>query len=51
MLGNERFRLEEPLPQHGAGYRFESQPRVDVRVDFARGQESDDIYFNFQEAF
>lgn len=51
VLGSQRFKLEGPLPQYGVGYRFELQPRANVRVDFARGKESNAVYFNFQEAF
>jgi hypothetical protein len=51
VLGDKRFNLEGPLPQYGVGYRFELQPRANVRVDFARGRQSSGIYFNFQEAF
>lgn len=51
VLGDKRFRLEGPLPQVGVGYRFELQPRANVRVDFSTGVKSTAIYFNFQEAF
>jgi hypothetical protein len=49
--GDKRFRLEGPLPQVGVGYRFELQPRANVRIDFATGVKSTAVYFNFQEAF
>ena len=39
------------LPNIGLGYRFELQPRMNVRVDFGWGIESSGIYFNFTEAF
>lgn len=39
------------LPNIGVGYRFELQPRMNVRVDFGWGIESSGIYFNFTEAF
>lgn len=51
VLGDRRFRLEGPLPQGGVGYRFELQPRANVRIDFGVGQKSTGVYFNFQEAF
>jgi hypothetical protein len=51
VLGDRRFQLEGPLPQVGAGYRFELQPRANVRIDFATGVKSTAVYFNFQEAF
>lgn len=39
------------LPNFGAGYRFELQPRMNLRLDFGIGRESSGIYFNFNEAF
>lgn len=39
------------LPNIGAGYRFEVQPRMNVRVDIGIGRESTGFYFNFNEAF
>jgi outer membrane protein assembly factor BamA len=47
------------LPGWGAGYRFEVQPRMNVRVDLAFGREFlesgnkfiPSVYFNFTEAF
>jgi hypothetical protein len=39
------------LPNIGAGYRFEAQERLNVRIDFGLGIESSGIYFNFTEAF
>jgi hypothetical protein len=39
------------LPNIGAGYRFEAQERLNVRIDFGWGIESTGIYFNFAEAF
>jgi hypothetical protein len=47
------------LPGWGAGYRFEVQPRMNVRVDLAFGREFlesgnkfvPSVYFNFNEAF
>jgi len=39
------------LPNAGAGYRFELQPRANVRVDVGVGRRSNGIYFNFNEAF
>lgn len=51
VLGDKRFALQGPLPEAGVGYRFELQPRANVRIDFAAGEKSSGIYFNFQEAF
>ena len=39
------------LPNFGLGYRFEVQPRMNLRVDFGFGKESTGFYFNFNEAF
>lgn len=51
VLANERFSFDDPMPVAGFGYRFELQPRANVRVDFGFGQKTNGIYFNFQEAF
>lgn len=39
------------LPNGGVGYRFEVQPRMNVRLDIGFGKESRGFYFNFNEAF
>jgi hypothetical protein len=39
------------LPNVGVGYRFEVQTRLNVRIDFGIGQQSNGLYFNFQEAY
>lgn len=39
------------LPNFGVGYRFEMQPRMNMRIDFGLGRETAGIYFNFNEAF
>lgn len=39
------------LPNAGVGYRLEVQPRLNVRVDFGVGNDSQAFYFNFQESF
>ncbi|MDN3641154.1 BamA/TamA family outer membrane protein [Lutimonas halocynthiae] len=41
----------EWLPNFGVGYRFELQPRMNLRLDVGIGQESSGIYFNFNESF
>jgi hypothetical protein len=51
--------LKEWLPNWGVGYRFEVQPRMNVRMDIGFGKEYLDsgdkfrsaVYFNFTEAF
>jgi outer membrane protein assembly factor BamA len=55
---SEFFSLQV-LPNWGAGYRFEVQPRMNVRVDIGFGREflesgntyASSVYFNFTEAF
>ena len=39
------------MPNFGAGYRFEVQPRMNVRFDFGVGRDNFGFYFNFTEAF
>ena len=50
-MGGSRQTFEGFLPNGGVGYRFELQPRSNVRVDFGVGRESNGVYFNFTEAF
>ncbi len=39
------------LPNYGIGYRFEVQPRMNLRIDVGFGNDSEGIYVNFNEAF
>lgn len=39
------------LPNAGLGFRFEVQPRMNLRIDYGFGKESRGFYFNFNEAF
>jgi len=39
------------LPNTGFGYRFEIQPRMNVRADLGFGEDTVGFYFNFQESF
>ncbi len=39
------------LPNAGIGYRFEVQPRMNVRAEFGFGKNSRGFYFSFNEAF
>ena len=39
------------LPNYGIGYRFELQPRMNLRIDIGLGRETMGVYFNFNEAF
>jgi hypothetical protein len=43
--------FSEWLPNLGLGYRFEVQPRMNLRVDFGWGADTFGFYFNFNEAF
>jgi len=51
--------LKDWLPNWGVGYRFEVQPRMNVRMDLGFGKEYlesgnkfvSSVYFNFTEAF
>ena len=50
-LGKTIVEFEKWLPSAGIGYRFEIQPRMNLRLDFGFGRESNAFYFNFNEAF
>jgi hypothetical protein len=39
------------LYNFGVGYRFEVQPRMNVRFDYGFGRDNSGLYFNFTEAF
>lgn len=39
------------LPNYGAGYRFELQTRMNLRLDFGFGRDAFGVYFGFQESF
>ena len=39
------------LPNFGVGYRFEVQPRMNVRVDYGFGSDTNALYITFNEAF
>ena len=39
------------IPNIGAGYRFEVQSRMNLRIDYGIGKESSAVYFSFNEAF
>jgi len=39
------------IPNAGFGYRFEVQPRMNVRAEIGFGKESRGFYFSFNEAF
>lgn len=50
-LGENVSDFNHWLPNFGIGYRFEVQPRMNVRVDIGFGTETRGFYFNFNEAF
>ena len=39
------------LPNFGVGYRYEIQPRMNLRLDLGIGRETMGVYFNFNQAF
>ena len=39
------------LPNAGIGYRFETEPRMNIRVDYGFGIDSQFFYISFNEAF
>lgn len=39
------------LPTYGVGYRFAFKPRVNVRLDYGIGKNSQAVYFQINEAF
>lgn len=43
--------FDQWLPNFGFGYRFEVQPRMNLRIDVGIGRETSGFYFNFNEAF
>jgi outer membrane protein assembly factor BamA len=50
-LGETVGNFDKWLPNGGFGYRFEVQPRMNLRLDVGFGKESRGFYFNFNEAF
>lgn len=50
-VGESLSDLESWLPNFGIGYRFEIQPRINLRIDFGIGRNTSGVYFNFAEAF
>ena len=50
-LGEKMDEYEGFLANLGVGYRFEVQPRMNLRIDFGWGVETFGFYFNFNEAF
>ena len=50
-LAQDPGKFENWLPNFGFGYRFEVQPRMNLRIDIGIGKETAGFYFNFNEAF
>ncbi len=48
---NDLSDIDNLLPNVGVGYRFEVQPRMNIRFDFGVGRDNVGFYFNFTEAF
>ncbi len=39
------------IVSYGVGYRYELQPRMNIRLDLGMGRHGSAFYFNFTEAF
>ncbi|MCD4683292.1 MAG: BamA/TamA family outer membrane protein [Bacteroidales bacterium] len=50
-LGNKPSDFGDWLPSIGIGYRLQVQPRMNIRLDFGIGRESQGFYLNFNEAY
>ena len=50
-IGRDIRDYNQWLPTYGVGYRFETQPRMNVRIDYGRGTNSSAFYVTFNEAF
>ncbi len=50
-IGADLAHLEHALPNVGVGYRFEIQPRMNLRVDMGFGIESIGFYIELNEAY
>jgi hypothetical protein len=50
-IASDPSMFEDWLPNFGFGYRFEVQPRMNLRIDIGMGRETSGFYFNFNEAF
>ena len=50
-IGSSMARLESALPNAGLGYRFELQPRLNIRADVGLGRDSYGVYISANEAF
>jgi len=50
-LGTTEESGTKALPNFGVGYRFEVQPRMNLRLDYGIGRETTGFYFSFLESF
>ncbi|MFN8255919.1 MAG: BamA/TamA family outer membrane protein [Bacteroidales bacterium] len=50
-IGQKVSDFKDWLPCLGVGYRFTVQPRMNLRIDYGWGAESQGFYFNFNEAY
>jgi hypothetical protein len=50
-LGSSFLHLDSALPNAGLGYRFELQPRLNIRADVGFGRDSYGVYLSANEAF
>jgi len=50
-LGSDYTHLHGVLPNVGVGYRFAVQGRLNARLDFGVGRDSNAFYFSFNEAY
>jgi hypothetical protein len=50
-LGDNITEITNWMPNIGVGYRFQVQPRMNLRIDIGFGTESRGFYFNFNEAY
>ena len=51
IVGSSYTNLSYWLPNLGVGYRFELQPRLNARIDYGFGTDSQGLYVTFSEAF
>jgi hypothetical protein len=50
-VANDLSTMKHWLPNVGVGFRYEVQKRMNARVDFGIGEDSNAFYISFNEAF
>lgn len=50
-IANDPTSYQNWLPNYGIGYRFETEPRMNIRIDYGFGVDSQFFYISFNEAF